>query len=73
LQGTWQIVTLIDDGEVVPASTVKNLLVKDGCIHVRGNNVTLTRGRRLAGAHAWPSPSTWLPLLTGSTWPGRRS
>lgn len=43
LDGTWQIVSLIEDGHLIPPSSVREHFAKDGRLSVTGNTLTLTR------------------------------
>ncbi|MCZ2343718.1 MAG: TIGR03067 domain-containing protein [Bacteroidales bacterium] len=43
LGGTWQIVTLIDDGALIPPQSIGDQFVKDARITISGNTLSLSR------------------------------
>lgn len=43
LDGTWQIVTLIDDGALIPPQSISDQFVKDARITISGNTLSLSR------------------------------
>lgn len=43
LQGTWEIVSLVDDGEEVAASAIKEDVVENGRIEFKDKTLTFTR------------------------------
>lgn len=43
LDGTWQIVSLIEDGHLIPPSSVRDHFAKDGRLSVSGTTITLSR------------------------------
>lgn len=43
LAGTWQIVTLIDDGALIPPQSIGDQFVKDARITITNNTLTLSR------------------------------
>ena len=43
LSGSWQIVTLIDDGILIPPSAISDQFVKDSRLTITGTTITMTR------------------------------
>jgi uncharacterized protein (TIGR03067 family) len=43
LDGVWEITALIDDGELVPDTTIKGTMVKDARLHFTGQSITFLR------------------------------
>lgn len=46
LDGTWQVATVVDDGQLVSPSIVRDSFVKDGRLTIGSNAITLTRPGR---------------------------
>lgn len=47
LDGTWQVVSVIDDGQLIGTGVIRDQFVKDGRVRITGNTLVITRPGRV--------------------------